>query len=63
MCIKGEGYAQHPHPVALVGAAASGVALDTHRRQSRSETSLLVGLGFLGHDQETDWVKDYCRIG
>lgn len=39
MSIKGEGYAQHPHPVALAGAAASGVALDTHRRQSRLETS------------------------
>lgn len=45
MRIKGEGYAHHPHPVALVGAAASGVALDTHRRQPRSEISLLVGLG------------------
>lgn len=63
MRIKGEGCAQHPHPVALVGAAASGVALDTQRRQSRLETSLLVGLGFLGHDQETEWGKDYCRIG
>lgn len=39
MSIKGEGYAQHLHPVALVGAAASGVVLDTHRRQSRLETS------------------------
>lgn len=39
MRIKGEGYAQHPHPVALVGAAATGVALDTHRRQSRLEAS------------------------